>query len=144
MVEFALLLPVFLIVLFLVIDFGVGISRWIIITNAAREAARVGAVGASYTQIKDTAYDRSAGILAAGDPDSSVTVTYADGPDTNSTLRDRGDSVTVHASHNYNLITPLGVFLSITFDAITFNACSDMRLELTVSDTGGDGVGGCN
>ncbi len=34
MVEFALLLPLFLIVIFIAVDFGVGLSRYIVITNA--------------------------------------------------------------------------------------------------------------
>ena len=37
MVEFALLLPLFFIVLFLIIAFGVGISRWVIVTHSTRE-----------------------------------------------------------------------------------------------------------
>jgi Flp pilus assembly protein TadG len=52
LVEFALVLPLLLIVLFIAVDFGVGLTRWIAITNAAREGARLGAVGADEAAIR--------------------------------------------------------------------------------------------
>jgi Flp pilus assembly protein TadG len=42
--EFALLLPIFLLIIFLVIDFGFLVYNKAIITNASREAAREGTV----------------------------------------------------------------------------------------------------
>jgi Flp pilus assembly protein TadG len=44
-VEFAILLPVLLLVLFGIIDFGRALNAQITITQAAREGARLGAVG---------------------------------------------------------------------------------------------------
>ncbi|MCH7484719.1 MAG: pilus assembly protein [Chloroflexi bacterium] len=73
MVEFALLLPIFLAVLFLIIDFGVGINRWVIVTNSTREGARIGAVGASSIDIADRVASSSNGLLDAAD----VTVSYS-------------------------------------------------------------------
>ncbi len=138
MVEFALLLPIFLVVLFLIIDFGVGINRWVMVTNATREGARIGAVGASTTDIADKVALTSNGLLAAGD----VRVNYVD---TNGGgLGDRGDSVVVESDYEYGLITPLKAFLSIAFNSIPFHSCTDMRLELlVVGASNPDGVEGC-
>ena len=134
MVEFALLLPIFLVVLFLIIDFGVGIGRWVIVTNSTREGARIGAVGASTTDIADKVALTSNGLLDAAD----VTIRYVG--DGNGTV-ERGESVVVESDYEYGLITPLNSFLSLAFDSITFHSCTDMRLELPVSgaiDSGGD------
>ncbi len=134
MVEFALLLPIFLIVLFLIIDFGVGISRWVIVTNSTREGARIGAVGASTPDIADRVALTSNGLLDAAD----VTIRYVGDGDG---AAERGESVVVESDYEYGLITPLGNFLSLAWDSITFHSCTDMRLELPVSgavDSGGD------
>jgi hypothetical protein len=134
MVEFALLLPLFLIVLFLIIDFGVGISRWVIVTNSTREGARIGAVGASIGDIRDKVAITSNGLLDAAD----VTVRYVGDGDG---AAERGESVVVESDYEYGLITPLKGFLDVAFDSLTFHSCTDMRLELPVSgavDSGGD------
>ena len=137
MVEFALLLPIFLVVIFIIIDFGVGISRWVILTNSTREGARLGAVGASTLDIADKVASTSNGLLDPAD----VTVYYLDGPDGNTDIGDRGDSVVVESDYEYGLITPLNFFLGLAFDSINFHSCTDMRLELPVSGAGGVGPG---
>ncbi|KKL61381.1 hypothetical protein LCGC14_2195860 [marine sediment metagenome] len=134
MVEFALLLPIFFAVLFLIIDFGVGISHWVIVTNATREGARIGAVGANTTDIADRVALTSNGLLDPAD----VTVRYVGDGDGKA---ERGESVVVETDYDYTLITPLKAFLNVAFDSINFHSCTDMRLELPVSganDSGGD------
>jgi len=128
MVEFALLLPIFLVVMFIMADFGVGISRWVIITNATREGARLGAVGGSTTDIAAKVADTSNDLLDAAD----VNVYYLD-KDSNGDVGDRGDSVVVESDYEYGLITPLKAFLGLAWDSINFYSCTDMRLELPVS-----------
>ena len=140
LVEFALLLPIFLAVLFLIIDFGVGINRWVIVTNSTREGARIGAVGASTGEIRDTVATNSNGLLSTTDVDGY----YLDGPDANLSLGDRGDPVVVESDYEYKLITPLKAFLGLAFDSINFSSCTDMRLELQVSGAGNPNGGiGC-
>ena len=137
MVEFALVLPLLLIVLFFVVDFGVGFTRWIAITNATREGARLAAVGADQTEITQKVVDTSNDVLTAAD----VSVGYLD-PDGDGVAI--GDSVVVRANYDYALITPLGKFLSgLTFDSIEFKACADMRLE-QVPDTAPAAPGPCD
>jgi Flp pilus assembly protein TadG len=121
-VEFALVLPLFLIVMFIIADFGVGFSRWLVVTNAAREGARFGTVGSTAAEIRDRTSATSSGLL---DP-SDIDVGYMDfegdgvGP---------GDAVVVDASYEYTLITPLGRFLDLAFGSLTLSACADMRIE---------------
>ncbi|MCH8921013.1 MAG: pilus assembly protein, partial [Chloroflexi bacterium] len=42
LVEFAMVIPIFLILVFAIVDFGMGFHAWITVTNAAREGARIG------------------------------------------------------------------------------------------------------
>ena len=138
MVEFALLLPIFLVVMFIIVDFGVGISRWVIVTNSTREGARFGAVGATTTDIAGRVALTSNGLL---DP-LDVDVHYLDSPaDANVDIGDRGDSVVVESDYDYQMITPLSALLSLTFNSMTFHSCTDMRLELPVAGAPGGGTG---
>ncbi len=141
LVEFALLLPIFLVVLFLILDFGIGISRWVIVTNSTREGARLGAVcgeGSGCDPLVDIPIrvaSNSSGLL----DETDVTVTFVD-QDLNGKV-DRGEAVVVESDYQYTLITPLQVFLGLAFDSIDFHSCTDMRLELPVSGVSGGGTG---
>jgi len=118
MVEFALVLPLMLIVLFMAVDFGVGLTRWIVITNAAGEGARCGGVGADTPYVIQRVVDTSDGLLQAG----NVSVSYPSG-------QTIGNSVVVDVDYDYNLITPLGHFLTLTFSSLSLSASDSNRLE---------------
>ncbi len=138
--EFALMLPIFLVVMFIIADFGVGISRWVIVTNATREGARLGAVcdDAATCGIEGRVALTSSGLLDAADVRVNFVDVNGGGPG------DRGDSVVVESDYEYQMITPLSAFLSLTFNSINFHSCTDMRLELGVSGASNpDGVDGC-
>jgi hypothetical protein len=137
--EFALVLPLLLIVLCLVVDFGVGLTRWIAITNAAREGARLGAVGAEPADIRQKTIDTSDGILE--DSGSTIEVGFFDA-DGNGGI-DPGDSVVVDVSYDYNYITPLGRFLGAAIPPLVLSACSDMRVEQSTGQSAG-GPQSCN
>jgi len=138
MVEFAFVLPLLILVLFIAVDFGVGFARWITITNATREGARLAAVGADQAAITQKVIDTSNDILTAGD----ISVGYLD-PDGDGVAI--GDSVVVRADYNYAMISPLGRLLGdLTFpDSIVFHSCADMRLE-QVPDTAPAASGPCD
>jgi Flp pilus assembly protein TadG len=76
MVEFALVLPLLLVVVGGIIDFGLMFQRWEVVTNAAREGARISALP-DYTladvQARVNAYV-AAGIAA----DATATTTMTD------------------------------------------------------------------
>src|SRR3990172_10235047 len=124
LVEFTLLVPIFLLLLFAIIDFGMGFYSWISVTNGAREGARLGAVLATQTDIEDRVYQ------TVNLPDEAtkmtVTVTNAQGQP--------GESVVVEVDYDYDLITPLAGIVSflsgnVIGPTLTFSSTSEMRLE---------------
>lgn len=102
-VEFALVLPILLVLVFGVIDFGRLYFTQITLTDAAREGARVlaleGASGSGYTAAQ-AATDAQARVLGSvTGVDGTVTV----GTGTCTT----GEPVTVTATTDFSFITPL-------------------------------------
>ena len=101
-VEMAFVLPLLLLLVFGIGDFGIAFTRWNSLTNAVREGARTGVVfrapcnaGAVTTDIKDTvaSYATSSGLDGAK---IVTTVTNACGG--------TGTPLTVAASSPYNYI----------------------------------------
>lgn len=97
--EFALVLPLFLLVIMAAVDFGWAFRSHITATNAVREGARLGITGVPEDLIKATVANKSSGVLTVED----VEVTNALGPS--------GQNITVTASFDYEFITPLGGIL---------------------------------
>ena len=137
LVEFALVLPVLLIMIFGIIDFGMGLRSYISLTNATREGARFAAVGnpaGSYPADCDgVSSDDVVGRVCVAMEGlqladlNSVSVTYPNGTSP-------GNSVVVAADYTYNYITPLGdivdFFSGGSFpDTLTLSTSADMRLE---------------
>jgi Flp pilus assembly protein TadG len=81
-VEFAIILPILVMILFGMFQFGIAYNNWIALTHAAREGARLAAVG-NYDE--QTVRDRAPSVDIA-----SVDVTGLDG--------NIGDSVTVNVT----------------------------------------------
>lgn len=102
-VEFALVLPVLLLVLFGIIDFGRLYFTQITLTDAAREGVRVlaleGASGSGYTSAQAVADAKSRVQDAAAGVDGTVTVTTGTCTD--------GQPVTVTATTDFSFLTPL-------------------------------------
>ena len=124
LVEFALLFPIFLLLLFAIIDFGMGFYSWITVTNAAREGARLGVVMATSQQIEDRVYQTA--DLPNESTQMTVTVTNAQGQP--------GESVVVQVDYDYDLITPLAGIVSfvsgnVLGPTLTFSSTAEMRLE---------------
>ncbi len=95
LVEFVLVAPVLLLILFGIVQFGVAFKNSVVVTDAVRAGARKAAV--SSTASNPTATTQQAVVAAAGDLDASklqIVVT--------STWR-AGDSVTVSASYPYQI-----------------------------------------
>ena len=136
--EFAFIAPFLLLFIFILVDTGLGLSRWINVTNAAREGARYGVVGHSYSEIVCRTIAKSEGLL--GDADTCalsskarVKVNWEDA-NTNGVLGDGGDSVMVQVEYDYALITPIGSLLKLFGGSgisanIPLESCADMRLD---------------
>ena len=120
LVEFALVLPLFLILILATIDFGMGLRQYIVMTNSAREGARVGAVGETEAKITETVVDRSAGVLTTSD----VTVTGA--------LGASGTDVKVEVAKSYNFITPLGNLIALVTPGCSPSPCLPMTISATM------------
>ena len=63
LVEFALLLPILLLLLLGIIQFGIIFNGQITVTSAAREGARLAAVGADDEQVKDRVEEAAVALL---------------------------------------------------------------------------------
>jgi Flp pilus assembly protein TadG len=110
LVEFALVVPLFLLLLAAMIDFGLGLNASISVSNAAREGARLGAVDAISADIVSRVNSMMAPF--PGVPTSvTATCTHAGGGtctlDNAATKPGSGDSVIVTVSFNYRMIWPL-------------------------------------
>lgn len=116
LVEFALVSIIFFILVFGIIDFGMGIHSWLKVTSAAREGARVGAVHATQPEIIARVQDAADNL---DQTDLTVTVTNAEG--------DPGEAVTVQVDYVYDLITPLAGILQIP--SLNITSTVEMRLE---------------
>lgn len=129
LVEFSMILPLFLVLLFGMVDFGRAFFTWLVVTNAAREGARVAAVRGDYTAVQNRVY-------------ASFCDNYPSSCSLDPTLLEftpdnlggsRGDATSVTLVYNFEFVTPLGGILQlIGGDALsspTITAHSSMRLE---------------
>lgn len=117
--EFAVVVPIFLIVAFGIVDFSLGLKAWLTITNASREGARVLVVGETCSQVT-TAADNVASSLH---PQVAVTIS----PSTCTGVT--GDPMSVTVTYKYTSVTPLGHFAQLLTGPITLSSTSTMRHE---------------
>lgn len=128
LIEFVIVLPLLILLLFASIEFGVALFDKAMITNASREGARAGIVFNSPTRLSDADIQKvaqdycKANLItfgAANDP--AVTVSYPDG-------KDSGDPLTVTVQYNYGfLVVPR--FIPGFNPSITLRGVSVMRYE---------------
>jgi Flp pilus assembly protein TadG len=141
LVELALVLPLLLVVIAGIVDFGFAFQRFEVVANAAREGARLGTKqGFSQTAIKQRVRDyiqqglniQSTTVLNTVVPVGSITVSSP-----NLTAPISGGSVTISTSrvdvfyhHQFLLMRPiLGLINKTWGTSITLKATSVMSLE---------------
>lgn len=135
--EFAIVLPMFLILVFGVIDFGMGLRAYISISAATREGARYAAVGNPSGGTNGTC-----AAVTAGTVRNKVcqTITGLDLTDVQNVKVEYvpsntpGNSVRVTADYNYEYITPVRGIINVLSggsigSSLTISATTDMRLE---------------
>ena len=130
LIEFALIAPVFFILLFGIIDFGLALNQRITLEHAVREGSRYGMVTADCAAIQQRTAERAGDIITATD----VTVSYSsDGSPAASAMP--GDTVKVSAPFDWQfpLMSRFGV------GAIHGHVSGEGLLELEVTDAGGCG-----
>jgi hypothetical protein len=103
MIEFALTLPILVLILMGIFDLGFAVYADNTLTLSSREGARVGIVNPNEGAIQQRVIDTAQGLRLST---PQVTVSYPPGG------RSRGFPVTVTASYNWTPITPIiGDFL---------------------------------
>ncbi len=97
MVEFAMILPVLLLILVGIIEFGFMFSGYLTLTNASRESARAISLGATDAIATQRAKDSSMQL----DGSQMVVVISP-----SAATRQQGDMVTVTITYEYDFLTP--------------------------------------
>lgn len=117
LVEMALVLPILIIILFGILEFGRIFHSYLVITHAAREGARFGVISKNVDQIKQKVQDVSAGINLELD-DIEVNPSESISP---------GVPLTVSVEYDVELFTP--VITDILPNPVHLTATSTMRAE---------------
>jgi Flp pilus assembly protein TadG len=139
--EFAMVVPIFLILVFGIIDFGMGLRAYITVSQATREGARYASVGnpaGTFAGGGTGQCNGSTSTSAVGRVCStmdglnltniqSVSVTYPSG-------QIPGNSVRVQTQYQYHYITPIRTLISFFSGGsipnyLTISSTTDMRLE---------------
>lgn len=113
-VEFALILPLLLLIIFGIIEFGMAYHSYLAITHAAREGARLASVN-RYSE---------ADVIARTDLSGNVTVSA------NPHGGNTGDPVSVTVTYEHPMITGyLSAMIPGFPSTITMSSTAEMRLE---------------
>ena len=118
LVEFALVLPLILLILMGIVEFGLMFNSYLTINNASREGARLASVGGTDVEVETRVETVSTTLNLAN---IDVTVNPAQG------FRDRGDPCTVTVDYTYDLITP--IISNILGNSIVLSSETTMRVE---------------
>ncbi|MCL5046331.1 MAG: pilus assembly protein [Actinobacteria bacterium] len=118
MVEFALILPVLLLIIMGIMEFGRAYSAYLTIQNASREGARLGVTGTTDTEITAAVNQVASTLDTAG---LTVSITPAEAS------RSRGELLTVTVSYRFQFLVPL--ISEIVGPLGNFASSTTMRLE---------------
>jgi Flp pilus assembly protein TadG len=131
MVEFAIALPVFLIVVCAVIEFSLILSNQVQLSNATRDAVRAAAIHFESAPVPIPDADRVSQAQAAGTSDASSLISCAAGTPsvTAHTSGYTPQTVTVSMSCTYTPVTPLGKLVTL------FGGAVNLPTSITSSST---------
>ncbi len=117
--EFALVAPIFFLIVFGVLDLGRVVYQYNLIANSAREGARLAIIQSNTNaQVTDRVVASSANLIAAGNVAISGTRTCTAGP---------CGTVTVSVQRTFVPVTPL--IGNIVGNSLTLTASSTMVVE---------------
>jgi Flp pilus assembly protein TadG len=140
LVEFALVAPIFLLILIATFDLGRGVFAYTSMTNAAREGARLAIVNQDTNLVLERIRGQSAVAESTNGDGTDVTVVYrtadADGNPTNTACHDNngyigvGCLAVVTYNSKFDLITP--IVRQILFPSgVTLTAQTVLPVEFT-------------
>lgn len=126
LIEFAIVAPLLILLMAGIFDFGMMFRTYEIVTNAAREGARVavlpGYANPADIQSRVDQYLSAAGLASAPATVTDVTVTTGAGTF-------NAKSVNVVYTYPFVVLGPIGAFFGGTFGSIQLQATSVMRAE---------------
>jgi Flp pilus assembly protein TadG len=124
-VEFALVVPLLLMLVFGIVDFGYMINRVSLVNNAARDAAREGSLAGTQASITATATAALDGVpgttitVSCRKPDGTACATYdADAAS--------GGTAVVTINYEHEMITPIAFIFG---DSVNLSRTAQMRIE---------------
>lgn len=131
LVEFAFILPAFLLLLFAMVDFGRGFYSWLVVTQAAREGARAAAVQLDNNGINAKIYGS---FCSTGAPPSGCALDTSKLTITKTNVQGaRGSQATVQVRYTFSYVTPIGGIVRLvsggSLTAPTISSTASMRLE---------------
>lgn len=118
LVEFALILPILLLIIMGIIEFGIMINSYLTVRSASREAARAAVVGSTNQEVMSLV----SSICPNLDSNNFILIiTPSEGS------RSSGDALTVDLKYNYYLTVP--IISSIFNNSVELEAQTTMRVE---------------
>lgn len=127
-VEFALVVPILIALVFGTVDFGWAVNRYAAVGNAAREGARVASLGGTPADVSSTVTAATAGIGGGGTTSVAVTCVKASGASCTYASAVSGDIAIVTVTYRVNWLTPVGPTVSRA-SQLTLSKESRMRIE---------------
>ena len=139
--EFALALPILMVFLFTIVDFGIALDRRIVLQHAVADSARRGAVNPDIADTIAYAEDQSQSLLDTAANPGAVVVCFTD-DDADSRWGEVGDSIVVKADFDYQFTVPFGelfnAFGAAVPGSIKLNPSATKRLETTAAVSAAD------
>jgi Flp pilus assembly protein TadG len=143
MVEFAVVFPIFIILVFIMFDGGVLMGRYNQVNHAAQEGARSAATGNDLSVIVSRVRAQSVGLLSplpvtCADVTQRICVEWFDGANS---VGEVGSAVRVSVRYDYNLQTPIknNLFGSVGIPGhFDVDACAIATLERPIAPPAGN------
>ena len=132
LVEFALVLPMLLLVVLGIAEFGFIFQRYEVVTNAAREGARIASLPGysnADVQARVAAYVTAGRVPTTG-TNPVIAVTDVSIPTTPGGPVLTAKRVTVTYLHTYMFLTGIGSWFGATYATVPLTAVSEMRTEI--------------
>lgn len=118
LVETALVLPIIILILMGIIDFGLMFNNYLIVSNASRDAARNAVVGKSDIETKALIADMTSTLDQAK---LKITIYPID------SMRKKGDQISIKIEYDNSLLTP--IISAIIPTPVKLTAKTTMRME---------------
>ena len=125
-VEFALVVPLLLAVLFSIIDLGFAINRYTVLNNATREGVRAASLSASKSEVDKAVNDSLADLKGKVTVTVSCTTPLGGTCGSWDANHTTGGVAVVTATYQHAWLTPMGKAVS---SSLTLSKTSQMRIE---------------